>query len=74
MTARESRDLALRMAATAEEASNEADRRASALMMKGEAREARMAAKDSVRLFGEAQAYRRMALLLDAQAIKEASE
>lgn len=74
MTARESRDLALRMAATAEEASNEADRRASALMMKGEAREARMATKDSVRLFGEAQAYRRMALLLDAQAIKEASE
>lgn len=74
MTARESRDLALRMAATAEEASNEADRRASALMMKGEAREARMAAKDSVRLFGEAQAYRRIALLLDAQAIKEASE
>ena len=74
MTARESRDLALSMATTAEEASNEADRRASALMMKGDAREARMAAKDSARLLGEAQAYRRMALLLDAQAIKEASE
>lgn len=74
MTARESRDMALSMAATAEEASNEADRRASALMMKGDASGARIASKDSARLFEEAQAYRRMALLLDAQAIKEASE
>lgn len=72
MTARETRELAMNMAATAEEASNEADRRATALMLKGESRAARMAVKDSVRLYGEAQAYRRMALIMETEALKEA--